>query len=162
MIVASCPQFSIVTLERSAYRATTVRFAAYMILSLLVKKCIRASTSLDAEAGRGGGLGSLCSLSISRSWAFNSRIRVRIRVYRYCTKSFGWIDQGYCKTLCCFSWSYSPDLFEIDQLDLIIMVSKAVYYIIVGSMEILHLSLYEVYTLVMLLHRVGQGEHYIR
>lgn len=42
---------------------------------------------------------------------------------------------------------------RIDQLKLILMVSKVVYYVIVGSVEILHLGLYEVYALVMLLYR---------
>lgn len=95
MIVVICLQCSIVAFGKLAYRATiekrsvnlAVRLAVYMTLSLVVKKL---STSWDAEAGRGGGLGSMSTLSISRSWAFNSVIRV----HRCCTRSDGWIDSG--------------------------------------------------------------------
>ena len=102
VIVASCLRFSIVALDKSAYKAMLVkgsgslaaRFAAYMTLSLTVKKWIRAKTSLGVEGGRWDGLGSLCARSISKSWAVRSGTRVRIRDCKNCTSSGCWTDSG--------------------------------------------------------------------
>lgn len=79
-----------------------MHFAAYMMRSFTIKKWMRARTSLGVEAGRWGGLGSLCALSISRSCSVSSGMSVRIRDCRNLVRSDCWTNSSIFRNLMLF------------------------------------------------------------